>query len=89
MSGAFHIVIPARYSSSRLPGKPLVDLAGTPMIVRVAELAGRAGAIDVTVATDDVRVLAAVRERGFDAILTSTEHRSGSDRVNEVAEKFG
>ncbi len=89
MTGTFHVVIPARYGSNRLPGKPLVDLAGKPMIVRVAELAGRTGAIDVTVATDDKRVLEAVRAYGLDAILTRSEHRSGSDRVNEVAEQLG
>ena len=80
----FHVVIPARYESSRLPGKPLVDIAGLPMIVRVARAASEAGALDVTVATDDERIVATVREAGFDAQLTRADHSSGSDRVFEV-----
>jgi len=85
----FHVVIPARYESSRLPGKPLADIGGLPMIVHVARAAAAAQPIDVTVATDDQRIVDAVIDAGFDALLTSTEHRSGSDRVYEVVQKRG
>ncbi len=86
---AFHVVIPARYASTRLPGKPLVDLAGKPMIVRVFQQAQRAGARSVVVATDDERVAAAVTSAGGDAEMTRTDHVSGSDRVMEVAARRG
>ena len=68
----FHVVIPARYESTRLPGKPLVDIAGQPMIVRVARAAAASGALNVIVATDDERVANAVIEAGFDAQMTRT-----------------
>jgi len=61
---SFTVLIPARYASSRFPGKPLADLAGRPMIVHVCERAARSGAAAVQVATDDERIAAAVRERG-------------------------
>ena len=80
-----HIVIPARFASSRLPGKPLADIAGRPMVVRVAERAAATIADDVTVAVDDLRVQRAVAEAGFSAVLTNVEHTSGSDRTMEVA----
>ena len=83
------MVIPARYGSTRLPGKPLVDLLGKPMIVRVAEQALRSGAKSVVVATDDERVVEAVRGSGATAMLTRNDHRSGSDRVMEVVETLG
>ena len=85
----YHVVIPARYESTRLPGKPLVDIAGQPMIVRVARAAAASGALDVIVATDDERVANAVTEAGFDAQMTRTDHVSGSDRVFEVARLRG
>lgn len=85
----FHVVIPARFDSSRLPGKPLVDIAGVPMIVRVARAAAASGAIDVTVATDDQRIVDVVKAAGFEAQLTATDHQSGSDRVFEVVETQG
>lgn len=85
----FHVVIPARYESTRLPGKPLVDIAGQPMIVRVARAAAASGALNVIVATDDERVANAVIEAGFDAQMTRTDHVSGSDRVFEVARLRG
>ena len=85
----FHVVIPARYDSTRLPGKPLVDIAGVPMVVRVAEAAGSSGARKVVVATDDSRIVEAVEAAGHSAMLTRRDHASGSDRVMEVAEKFG
>ena len=82
---AVHIVIPARFASSRLPGKPLADIAGRPMVVRVAERAATTIADDVTVAVDDKRVQRAVSAAGFNAVLTDVEHTSGSDRTMEVA----
>ena len=84
----FRVVIPARYASTRLPGKPLADIAGRPMIVRVAAAASRAGADGVWVATDDERIVAAVRQHGFDAVMTSPDHASGTDRVAEVADQL-
>lgn len=78
------IVIPARYSSSRLPGKPLADIGGRPMVIRVAEAAKRASVGPVYVAVDDDRVFRVVREAGFDAVLTGASHRSGTDRVAEA-----
>jgi len=80
------IVIPARYGSTRLPGKPLVNIAGKPMIQRVyerAKLSRRAGR--VIVATDDERIMKAVAEFGGEARMTRTEHRTGTERVAEVA----
>ncbi len=85
----YHVVIPARYGSTRLPGKPLVDIAGTPMVVRVAERALASGASSVVVATDDGRVVDAVAGCGAVAMLTRDDHPSGSDRVMEVAESLG
>jgi len=81
----FRIVIPARYASTRLPGKPLADIAGLPMIVRVAAAARRAQADGVWVASDDERIAAAVRQHGFDAVMTNANHASGTDRIAEVA----
>lgn len=82
---AVRIVIPARYASSRLPGKPLADIAGQPMIVRVATAARRARSDGVWVAADDERIVAAVRRHGFDAFMTREDHASGTDRIAEVA----
>jgi 3-deoxy-manno-octulosonate cytidylyltransferase (CMP-KDO synthetase) len=80
------VVIPARYGSTRLPGKPLVMLAGKPMIQRVYERAKLAKqANQVIVATDDERIVKAVQEFGGDARMTRTDHRTGTERVAEVA----
>jgi 3-deoxy-manno-octulosonate cytidylyltransferase (CMP-KDO synthetase) len=79
-------VIPARYSSTRLPGKALLPIAGKPLIVWVAERAASASSISrVIVATDDARISDAVIEAGFEAIMTRADHKSGTDRVAEVA----
>ena len=86
---AVHIVIPARYASTRLPGKPLVDILGEPMIVRVVRQAALIDVQSITVATDDERVLATVKTAGYDAMMTSPDHESGSDRVKEVADRIG
>ncbi len=82
---AFSVVIPARYASSRFPGKPLADIAGKPMVVRVCERAARSGATAVHVATDDARIADAVRAHGFQALMTRAEHASGTDRIAEAA----
>ena len=82
-------IIPARYASTRLPGKPLREIAGKPMIVRVYERAVRAKLVqDVVVATDDERIRAAVEEHGGRAVMTRTDHATGTDRLAEVAEKM-
>lgn len=80
----FTVVIPARYGSSRLPGKPLLDLAGKPMIQRVWEQAMRSSAAQVVIATDDERILAIADSFGARALMTSSEHLSGTDRLQEV-----
>ncbi|POA99475.1 3-deoxy-manno-octulosonate cytidylyltransferase [Chromobacterium sinusclupearum] len=87
MSG-FIVVIPARLASSRLPGKPLADIAGKPMVVRVAEQAARSRAARVIVATDHADILAACAAHGVEAVLTREDHASGTDRLAEVAAKL-
>ena len=79
-------VIPARFGSSRLPGKALADIAGVPMVVRVWRQAAKARFLSrVIVATDDERIARAVRDAGGEAEMTSSAHRSGTDRIAEVA----
>ncbi|MCG6940069.1 MAG: 3-deoxy-manno-octulosonate cytidylyltransferase [Thiohalocapsa sp.] len=85
MQNSFRIVIPARHGASRLPGKPLLDIAGKTLIARVWEQAQASAAGEVVVATDDERVLAHCREIGADAVLTAARHQSGTDRIAEVA----
>ncbi len=85
----FVAVIPARHASTRLPGKPLADIAGKPMVVRVAERAAASGASQVWVATDHAGVAAAVEAHGFEVCMTSPECASGTDRLAEVASKLG
>ncbi len=87
--GAFHVAIPARAGSSRLPGKALADLGGKPMLQWVYEKACAAGAADVSIATDDERIAAAARAFGAVARLTSARHASGTDRIAELAEFEG
>ncbi|CAN4269138.1 KdsB CMP-2-keto-3-deoxyoctulosonic acid synthetase [Methylophilaceae bacterium] len=86
---SFNVLIPARYDSVRLPGKPLLDIAGKPMVVRVAERAALSGAKQVMVATDDDRIMQAVKQHGFDACMTQAKHLSGTDRIAEVAMQQG
>jgi len=81
----FHVIIPARYASTRFPGKPLADLGGKPMVVRVCERASQSGAQAVHVATDDERIAAAVRAHGHQALMTRADHPSGTDRIAEAA----
>lgn len=82
---SFTVLIPARYASTRLPGKPLLDIAGKPMVVRVAERARDSGAQRVVIATDDERIGAAAAEHGVEAVLTRGDHATGTDRLAEAA----
>ena len=81
----FIAVIPARYASTRLPGKPLLEIGGKPMIVRVAEQARKSAAKQVWIATDHHGVASTVVAHGFDSVMTSDQHPSGTDRLAEVA----
>ncbi|MGH8629818.1 MAG: 3-deoxy-manno-octulosonate cytidylyltransferase, partial [Burkholderiales bacterium] len=81
----FRVIIPARYASTRFPGKPLADLAGKPMVVHVCERAAQSGAAAVHVATDDERIARAVRAHGHQALMTRADHASGTDRIGEAA----
>jgi 3-deoxy-manno-octulosonate cytidylyltransferase (CMP-KDO synthetase) len=83
-----HVIIPARYASTRLPGKPLTDIAGRTLIQRVYERAIEAGARSVVVATDDERIRAAAEGFGAKVCMTRADHRSGTDRLAEVIEKL-
>jgi 3-deoxy-manno-octulosonate cytidylyltransferase (CMP-KDO synthetase) len=85
----FFAVIPARHASTRLPGKPLADIHGKPMVIRVAERAAASGAAGVWVATDHDAVAAAVTERGYPCVMTSPDCASGTDRLAEVAARLG
>ncbi len=89
MNIKYIIIIPARYGSSRLEGKPLRDIAGKSMIHRVYEQASKGAAERVLVATDDRRIVDAVEAFGGEAVMTATTHSSGTDRLHEVAEHFG
>lgn len=86
---SFRVVIPARYASSRLPGKALADIAGKPMVVRVAERARASGAQAVWIATDHEAIASAARSHGFDAVMTHSGHASGTDRIAETAAILG
>ena len=82
----FSVIIPARYASTRYPGKPLIDLAGKPMVVHVCERAKKSGAAAVHVATDDKRIADAVRKHGHSVVMTRADHESGTDRLAEAAQ---
>jgi len=82
----FKVVIPARYGSTRLPGKPLLDIAGKPMIQHVCERALKAHAEQVVVATDDARIFKAVKALDLEVVMTQETHQSGTERIAEVAE---
>jgi 3-deoxy-manno-octulosonate cytidylyltransferase (CMP-KDO synthetase) len=89
LADAVIAVIPARYASKRFPGKALALIGGKPMIVRVLERVGRARGISrVLVATDDERIAGAVREAGGEAVMTSAQHTSGTERLAEVAQSY-
>ena len=90
MSGlAFKVVIPARYASTRLPGKPLLDLGGKPMVVRVAERVRRSGAEEIWVATDHPEVWKAAEAHEVAALMTRSDHATGTDRLAEVVDQRG
>ena len=86
---AFCVLIPARMASSRLPDKPLADIAGVPMVVRVAQRAKLSSASRVVVAADDARIVAACQAHQIDVVLTRTDHPSGSDRLAEACDLLG
>ena len=85
---AFKVVIPARYASTRLQGKPLLDIAGKPMVVRVAEQAAKSGASEIVIATDFEKILTVAKQHGFNAVMTRIDHQSGTDRIAEVAQQL-
>lgn len=86
---AFTVVIPARWGSTRLPGKPLLDLAGRPLLAWVWDIARESGATEVLVATDDERIRAAAESFGARVVMTDAAHETGTDRVHEVARASG
>jgi 3-deoxy-manno-octulosonate cytidylyltransferase (CMP-KDO synthetase) len=88
-SPSFVAVIPARLASTRLPNKPLADIGGKPMVVRVAERARLSGAQQVLIATDSQRVVDVANEHGIEVLLTRADHPNGTDRLAEVATHFG
>lgn len=85
----YHVVIPARYSSTRLPAKALAEIAGKPMVYWVWRQALQSGAASVTVATDDERIQSALKPHGVDTLMTRVDHPSGTDRLAEVADAKG
>ncbi len=85
----FRVVIPARYASSRLPGKPLLPIAGRPMLQHVYERAMRSAAVSVVIATDDARIGDAARAFNATVCMTGTQHASGTERLAEVVERLG
>lgn len=84
-----HVIIPARYASTRLPGKPLADIAGKPMIQHVYERARESGASSVTVATDDARIRVVCEKFGAPVVMTAESHRSGTERLAEAIRQLG
>lgn len=86
---SFVVIIPARYASTRLPGKPLVDINGKPMVVHVLERARESGAARIIVATDHDEVAKAVQAAGGEVCMTRADHQSGTERLAEVVEKCG
>ena len=86
---AFIAVIPARFASARLPGKPLLDVGGLPMVIQVARRAAASGAQAVWVATDSEEVCAAVKQHGGQAMMTGAQHATGTDRIAEVTQRLG
>lgn len=89
MAEEFIVVIPARFGSSRLPGKPLADIGGRPMVAWVYEKALQSGADSVLIATDDERIVAACQDFHAPVELTAAHHESGTDRIAELAERLG
>lgn len=89
MTLAYNLIIPARYASTRLPGKPLLEIAGQPMIRHVWQQACKSSAQRVVIATDDERIEAACRGFGAEVVMTRPEHESGTDRLAEVSAHLG
>ncbi|HTE13865.1 MAG TPA: 3-deoxy-manno-octulosonate cytidylyltransferase [Burkholderiales bacterium] len=85
----FSVIIPARYASTRFPGKPLADIAGKPMVVRVAAQAAKSGAREVIIATDHLETARVVKAHGYEVMMTRKDHATGTDRLAEVAAKRG
>lgn len=85
---SFRVVIPARYASARLPGKPLLDIAGKPMVIRVAEQAKKSGADSIVIATDFERIMQVAETHHVEAVMTRVDHVSGTDRIAEVAQQL-
>jgi len=86
---SFTVLVPARLASTRLPNKPLADIAGLPMVVRVAQRASQSNALRVVVAADDASIVSACKSHGVEAILTRQDHPSGTDRLAEACEQLG
>lgn len=86
---SFSVVIPARYASTRLPGKPLADIAGKPMVQRVYEQAKKSNADSVIIATDDPRIVEVANSFGAEVCMTKASHESGTDRLQEVVSQLG
>ena len=84
----FKVVIPARFASSRLPGKPLLDIAGKPMVIQVAIQASKSQASEVVIATDHTTILQVAEQHGFASVMTRDDHPSGTDRIAEVVQKM-
>ncbi|HSH88155.1 MAG TPA: 3-deoxy-manno-octulosonate cytidylyltransferase [Methylophilus sp.] len=85
----FKVVIPARFASSRLPGKPLLDIAGKPMVIQVAILASKSQASEVVIATDHAPITQVAEQFGFAFVMTREDHPSGTDRIAEVVQTMG
>ena len=83
----FKVVIPARYNSSRLPGKPLIEIGGIPMVIHVARKAKLSGADEIIIATDDKRIEKIALEYDFKSVMTNVNHISGTDRIHEVLDQ--
>ncbi len=88
MSSPFHIIIPARYASTRLPGKPLLDIKGKPLLQHVFETATNTDASSITIATDDARIAKCAESFGAAVAMTASTHGSGTDRVAEAAQQL-
>lgn len=86
---SYTVLIPARMASTRLPDKPLADIAGVPMVVRVAQRCGASRAASIVVAADDARIVAACERHGVRALMTRPDHATGSDRLAEACEQLG
>lgn len=85
----FKVIIPARYASNRLPGKPLLDIVGKPMVVHVVERALQSDADEVIVATDHEKIAQVVKNAGYQVVMTHSDHASGTDRIAEVVDRRG